>query len=89
MHAGMRGREQRSGIQKARDIEIVQGGHTKQPDASLRGDKKKSNSDLAQLFRNVIHFCLVFRRFVSLSARSRSKTERRTYARHWALYGVG
>jgi hypothetical protein len=39
MHAGMRGREQRSGIQKARDIEIVQRGHTKQPDASLRGDK--------------------------------------------------
>ena len=40
MHAGMRGREQRSGIQKARDIEIVQRRHTKQPDASLRGDQK-------------------------------------------------
>jgi hypothetical protein len=39
MHAGMRGREQRSGIQKARDIEIVQG-HTRQPEASLRGDIK-------------------------------------------------
>jgi hypothetical protein len=39
MHAGMRGRGQRSGIQKARDIEIVQREHTKQPDASLRGDK--------------------------------------------------
>jgi hypothetical protein len=36
MHAGMRGREQRSEIQKARDIEIMQRGHTKQPDASLR-----------------------------------------------------
>jgi hypothetical protein len=36
MHAGMRGREQRSEIQKARDIEIMQeGGHAKQPDASL------------------------------------------------------
>ena len=35
IHAGMRGREQRRGIQKARDIEIVQKGHTKQPDTSL------------------------------------------------------
>lgn len=35
MHAGMRGREQTSGIQKARDIEIVRREHTKHPDASL------------------------------------------------------
>jgi hypothetical protein len=35
MHAGMRGREQTSGIQKARDIEIVRREHTKHPDTSL------------------------------------------------------
>jgi len=40
MHAGMRGREQRSEIQKARDIEIMQRGHAKQPDASLRTDNQ-------------------------------------------------
>ena len=87
MHAGMRGREQRSGFQKARDVEIVQRGHAKQPVASLRANEN-SNGDLAQLFRNVIHFCLFFRRSVPLSTRSRSKAECRTYASHWALYGV-
>jgi len=39
VHEGMRGRERRSEIQKARDIEIMQR-HTKLPDAWLRATIK-------------------------------------------------